>query len=74
MAVVSVRLNEQEEKILDCLVEELHEEKSTLFKKALIEMYEDHQDIKFIDNYIQKSRKKKPTFISADELLKRIGD
>ena len=73
MAVVSVRLNEQEEKILNYLVEELHEEKSTLFKKSLIEMYEDHQDIKFIDNYIQKSRKKKPTFISADELLKRIG-
>lgn len=35
MAVVSVRLNKDEEQILDYLTEYFHEEKSTLFKKSL---------------------------------------
>ena len=69
MAVVSVRLNEEEEKILNYLSEYMHEDKSTLFKKALYEMYEDIQDIKFIEAYIGKTQKKHPKFISGKELL-----
>nr|MDA3941542.1 DUF6290 family protein [Spirochaetia bacterium] len=59
MAVVSVRLNKDEEQILEYLTEYFHEEKSTLFKKSLYEMYEDIQDIKFIESYIEKSKVKK---------------
>lgn len=69
MAVVSVRLNEEEEKILNYLSEYFHEDKSTLFKKALHEMYEDIQDIKFIDAYLKRKKGKKPRFISGDELF-----
>lgn len=70
MAVVSVRLNEEEEKVLTYLSEYLHEDKSTLFKIALFEMYEDIQDIKFVNAYLEKKKAKKPRFISGDELLK----
>ena len=69
MAVVSVRLNE-EEKILEYLTEYFHEEKSSLFKKSMYELYEDIQDIKFIENYIDESRKKNKKYITADDLLK----
>ena len=70
MAVVSVRLNEEEEKILEYLTEYFHEEKSSLFKKSMYELYEDIQDIKFIENYIDESRKKNKKYITADDLLK----
>ncbi len=69
MAVVSVRLNKDEERILDYLTEYFHEEKSTLFKKALYEMYEDVQDITFIENYIEESNIKKREFVSGDDLF-----
>ena len=69
MAVVSVRLNKDEERILDYLTEYFHEEKSTLFKKSLYEMYEDIQDIKFIENYIEESNIKKREFVSGDDLF-----
>ena len=69
MAVVSVRLNEKEEEILNYLVDYLHEDKSALFKKSLLEMYEDIQDIKFVEQYIENTGKEKHTFISGDELF-----
>jgi len=67
MAVVSVRLNKDEEKILNFLTEYFHEEKSTLFKKAMHELYEDIQDIRFVEEHITK--KKDPKFISGDSLF-----
>jgi len=69
MAVISVRLNKDEEKILNYLSEYFHEEKSTLFKKSLFEMYEDIQDIKTINNYIEQSLIEKPKYITGDELF-----
>lgn len=70
MAVVSVRLNNEEEEILEYLTEYFHEDKSTLFKKSIYELYEDIQDIKFIESYIASAWEKEKKFISADELLK----
>lgn len=67
MAVVSVRLNNDEEKILAFLTDYFHEEKSSLFKKSMYELYEDIQDIKFIEDHIEI--KENPEFISADDLL-----
>ena len=69
MAVISVRLNKDEEKILNYLSEYFHEEKSTLFKKSLFEIYEDIQDIKTINNYIEQSLIEKPKYITGDELF-----
>ncbi|MBN2651493.1 MAG: hypothetical protein JXR63_03845 [Spirochaetales bacterium] len=67
MAVVSVRLNEEEEKILEFLIKYFNEDKSTLFKKSMLELYEDIQDIKFIEENIET--KKNPKFITGDELF-----
>jgi len=69
MAVVSVRLNDEEEKILEYLTEYLHEDKSTLLKKSMYELYEDIQDIRFIENYIDATKKSENKFITGDELL-----
>ncbi len=69
MAVVSVRLNDEEEKILEYLAEYFHEDKSTLIKKSMYELYEDIQDIRFIENYISKAEKSDKKFITGDALL-----
>jgi predicted transcriptional regulator len=69
MAVVSIRLNKKEERVLDYLADYYHEDKSTLFKKSLFELYEDIQDIKLVKKYIKKAKKQKPEFITAEELL-----
>ena len=69
MAVISVRLNEQEEKVLEYLTEYFHEEKSSLLKKSMFELYEDTQDIRFVDAYLEKKGLQKENFVSGDELL-----
>lgn len=60
-------LNKEEEKILSFLADYFHEDKSTLFKKSMYELYEDIQDIKFIEDNIEN--KKDQEFISAEDLL-----
>ncbi len=69
MAVVSVRLNKQEEKILEYLTEYFHEEKSSLLKKSMFELYEDTQDIRFVDAYLDKKGLQKENFVSGDDLI-----
>ena len=69
MAVVSVRLNDDEEKILKYLTDYFHEDKSALFKKSLYELYEDIQDIKFIEAYIEKGKMDKNRFIPGEDLF-----
>jgi predicted transcriptional regulator len=69
MAVVSVRLNEQEKKVLEYLAEYFHEEKSSLLKRSMFELYEDIQDIRFVDTYLETKGSGKEHFVPADELL-----
>jgi len=70
MAVISVRLNKEEEKILKYLADYFHEDKSTLFKKSLIDLYEDIQDIRFVKRFIKENKKNKKEFVTADDLFK----
>jgi hypothetical protein len=72
MAVVSVRLNTEEEKIIDYLSSVYDEDKSTLIKHSLKEMYEDIVDKKVVDEYEIKEQKKKPHFISSEEIMKDL--
>ena len=72
MAVISVRLNTEEEKIIDYLSSVYDEEKSTLIKHSLKEMYEDIVDKKIIDDYEIKEQKKKPHFVSSEEIMKDL--
>ncbi len=62
MAVISVRLNPEEE-----LTDYFHEERSTLLKKSMYELYEDIQDIKFIEDYIETRKNRE--FITGEELF-----
>ena len=72
MAVISVRLNTEEEKIIDYLSSVYDEDKSTLIKHSLKEMYEDIVDKKIIDDYEVKEQKKKPHFVSSEEIMKDL--
>jgi predicted transcriptional regulator len=72
MAVISVRLNKEEEKIIDYLSSVYDEDKSTLIKHSLNEMYEDFVDKKIIDDYELSEKKKKPKFVNSEDILKEI--
>ena len=72
MAVISVRLNTEEEKIIDYLSSVYDEDKSTLIKHSLNEMYEDIVDKKIIDDYEIKEQNKKPHFVSSEEIMKDL--
>ena len=72
MAVISVRLNTEEEKIIDYLSSVYDEDKSTLIKHSLNEMYEDIVDKKIIDDYEIKEQSKKPHFVSSEEIMKDL--
>jgi predicted transcriptional regulator len=72
MAVISVRLNTEEEKIIDYLSSVYDEDKSTLIKHSLKEMYEDIVDKKIVEAYEMKELKKKPLFINSEEIMKEL--
>ena len=70
MGVISVRFNKDEEKILKKLSDHFHEDKSTLIKKSLVELYENVQDLNEIKKFEAKEKKGKVSFSSAEEILK----
>ena len=70
MAVTSIRLNENEERVLNYLKNQFHCDSSTLLKKSLFELYEDMKDKEIIESFEQKSNNKKPRFVTFDELMK----
>ena len=70
MGVISVRFNKDEEKILKKLSDHFHEDKSTLIKKSLVELYENVQDLNEIKKFEAKEKKDKVSFSSAEEILK----
>ena len=72
MAVISVRLNTEEEKIIDYLADYYEEDKSTLIKHSLKEMYEDIVDRTVIEEFEKADKKKKAKFLSSEEILKSI--
>lgn len=70
MGVISIRLNKDEEKILRKLSEHFHEDKSTLVKKSLIELYENVMDLDEIKKFEAKEKKGKASFFTAEDVLK----
>ena len=68
MAVVSVKINQEEEKMVDYLSEYFEEKKSSIIKRSLTEMYEDIVD----KNIIDKFEKEKHRFVNAEDILKEI--
>ncbi|OGL45210.1 MAG: hypothetical protein A2161_21365 [Candidatus Schekmanbacteria bacterium RBG_13_48_7] len=71
MGVISIRLNKDEEKILNKLSEHFHENKSALVKKSLLELYENVADLDEIKKFETKERKGKVCFITAEDVLEK---
>ena len=73
MAVISVRLNSEEEKIMDYLSTFYDEEKSTLIKHSLKEMFEDIVDNEVIDFFDKEEKKNTLSFVNAEDILKELA-
>jgi predicted transcriptional regulator len=72
MAVISVRLNKDEEGIIEYLSKIYNEDKSTLIKHSLREMYEDNLDIETIKNYESSNKEENGKFINSEEVIKSL--
>jgi beta-lactamase class D len=73
MGIVSIRFNEKEEKILTYLSDHFEEDRSSLIKHSLIELYEDIIDRNTVDKFEEKEKKMgKINFVSSDKIRKNI--
>jgi hypothetical protein len=72
MAVISIRLNSEEEKMITFLSDQYEKDKSSLIKLSLKEMYEDFIDKKIIDEFENKEKRRSVKYIKADEIIKNI--
>lgn len=74
MALVTLRLNEQEEKILELLVKHFDEDKSKILKDALWDKFEDLRDRELIEEFEAKDKAGKVRFESADHLVSLLEE
>jgi len=72
MAVISVRLNSEEEKMMEYLSSFYEEEKSTLIKHSLKEMFEDIVDNEVIENYEKEEKNKKHVFVNSEDIIREL--
>jgi predicted transcriptional regulator len=70
MSVVSIRLTEEEEKMLFFLTDYLEKDKSAVIKSSLNDMYEDIIDREEIKKYETLERKGKVKFNSFEDIIK----
>ncbi|HAO20704.1 MAG TPA: hypothetical protein DCQ37_09680 [Desulfobacteraceae bacterium] len=74
MAVISIRLNAEEEKMISFLAEEYERDKSGLIRLSLQQMYENYVDRKVIEEYEKKEKKRRKKFLRAEDIMKSISD
>jgi len=72
MAVISIRLNQNEEKIVNFLSDYYEKDKSSLIKYSLEELFEDIIDKQIINEYEIKEKKDKIKFVDSNEIMKMI--
>ena len=72
MAVISIRLNEEEEKMVSFLSNQFEKDKSSLIKYSLKEMYEDFIDNRIIDQFEIEEDKNIQNFLSAEDILRSL--
>ena len=68
MGVISIRLNDKEEHILRELTRYYNEDKSSLIKRTLIDLYEDKLDYEEIEKFEKKEKKGKVRFKTFKEV------
>jgi predicted DNA-binding protein len=73
MAIISLRLNQQEADMINFLSDYYEQDKSSLIKYSLKELYEDIVDRELITNYEKRENKGDVSFISSDDALKMQG-
>jgi hypothetical protein len=69
MAVVSVRFNTKEEKILKILKKYYHCDSSSLLKKTLWDLYEEIKDRDIVDEFENREKASKTKFVKIDDIL-----
>ncbi|MDR3324479.1 MAG: DUF6290 family protein [Spirochaetaceae bacterium] len=72
MAVISLRLNQDEEDMIGFLSDFYGQDRSALIKFSLKELYEDIIDRKTISRYEKREKEGKTSFASSDEVLKSL--
>ena len=73
MAVISLRLNQKEEEMVNFLSDYYERDKSALIKYSLNELYEDIIDKRVIDEYETKEKKGEIEFADSKEIIGMIG-
>jgi hypothetical protein len=69
MAVISVRFNSKEEKILKTLKNYYNCDSSNLIKKSLLDLYEEIKDREIIEQFEIKDKTSKSEFVKIDDIL-----
>ena len=72
MAVISLRLNQNEENMVNFLSEYYEQDRSSLIKHSLKELYEDIIDKQIISEYEAKEKKEGINFIDANDIMNMI--
>jgi len=72
MAVISIRLNEEEERMVSFLSNQYEKDKSSLIKYSLKEMYEDFADNRIIDQFEIEEDKNIQNLLSAEDILRSL--
>ena len=72
MAVISLRLNQNEEEMVNFLSNYYERDKSSLIKYSLKELYEDIIDKQFIAEYEAKEKSGEVKFIDSNEIINTL--
>ena len=72
MAVISLRLNKKEENIVNFLSDYYEQDRSSLIKHSLKELYEDVIDKQVISEFEEKQKKGEVQFIDANQIITMI--
>jgi len=69
MAVISIRFNSKEEKILEILKKYFECDSSSLVKKSLLDLYEEIKDREIIEQYEAREKISKSKFAKIEDIL-----
>jgi hypothetical protein len=69
MAVISVRFNSKEEKILKTLKNYYNCDSSNLIKRTLLDLYEEIMDREIIEQFEVREKNSKSGFVKIEDIL-----
>lgn len=71
MAVISVRFNPKEEKILKALKKYFNCDSSNLIKKSLLDLYEEIKDREIIEEFEVRESSSESDFVKVEDILEK---